>query len=267
MSGFWRSLFGSKKAGNNRKVIGLPKTIPVNELPYIQDSAKRLQALQQLCVQFKNTPHALQIEQVYHKTKRIHAYLSDRGRGHELELFHLQHTDHFLNTFNVILNVHQQHHEVQQPVLPKPPKSIFDPFKRDQQKESSHRSLNRNVSRQVFEDTRQSASSIPKLAIPQIALNTYSKIVYLKEETADVKRTCEVGYTSDQDEKNAFIRYVSDRLGIHTVSYIGNTMVYFPGQGHNTAELVPVIHWNHCLYVVCLEEVRLYPVSTLRKRT
>ena len=94
MSNFWRSLFGSKKAGNDRKVIGLPKTIPFNELPHIQESKRRLTALQQLCSQYNSTPHARQIEQVYQKTRRIHAYLTDRGRGHELELFHLQHTDH-----------------------------------------------------------------------------------------------------------------------------------------------------------------------------
>jgi len=267
MSGFWRSLFGSKKAGSNRKVVGLPGNIPVNELPYIQESNRRLQALKQLGTQYKNTPHLRQIEQVYHKTKRIHTYLVERGRGHELELFHLQHTDHFLNTFTVIMNVHQLHHDVQQEtVVADVRRTVANPFKRDNKNGHNHRALNRKVSQQVFEDTKQSISSVPKLGLPEIALNTYSRLVYLKVETPDVQRTHEIGYTSDQEEKDAFIKYVSEKLGIHHISYIGNTMVLFPGHSHNMAELVPVIHWNGSLYVVCLEEARLYPVRMFRNR-
>ncbi len=267
MSNFWRSLFGSKKAGNNRKVIGLPKTIPVNELPHIQESKRRLTALQQLCSQYKSTPHARQIEQVYQKTRRIHAYLTDRGRGHELELFHLQHTDHFLNTFTVILNVHLQHHNVQQePEVANSRKVVAKSVKRDMQAGLSYRNLNRRVSEQVLEDTKQSVYSVPKLSLPEIALNTYSRLVYLKEETADMQLTHEIGYTSDEEEKEAFTSFVSEKFDIHDISYIGNTIVYFPGHAHTTADLVPVISWNGGLYVVCLEEVRLYPVSTFRKR-
>jgi hypothetical protein len=85
-------------------------------------------------------------------------------------------------------------------------KVVPNPVKSDLQNGHFYLTLNREVSEQGFEDTKKSIASVPKLAIPAIALNTYFRIVHFKVETPDVQRIHEIGYTSDQEEKDAFIR-------------------------------------------------------------
>ena len=269
-----RYLFGLKGVTGNRTVVGKPETgIDVKDVPYIQDSNKRLAALQELCNRYKGTPHAEKISVVYEKTKHIHSYLGGRRRVHELELFHLQHTDHFLNTFTVIMDAHQQ-------LLTeantssgsagradmKARRVVAAPFRRDRKEVKAAEMLNREISQRAFIDIKEAKTEVPRLSEPSISINTYSKIVYLKEDISDGLTTNEIGFTSTAEEKETFVNYVSSCLGIEGISYVGNAMVYVPTHSSaQPAEMVPLIHWNGCPYALILEDFRLFPVKTYRK--
>jgi len=257
MTDFWRSFFGLGKAGSTRKVVGMPETIAVKDLPYVQDSNRRVAALQELCRRFRNTPYTSQVEAVYQKTRRIHAYLVSRNRGHELELFHLQHTDHFLNTFTVILNARQQH-LASAPVAAKSERTVLEKkesIKKEQQPN--------NITRQPVTGFQENSLDAPKLRAPEVAIDTFSNYVYQRPQTADVQRTFEISYTSSPEEKETFTDYLSMQLGITGITYIGNTLVSLQNQ---PPETVPVIHWNGAPYVLDLNAARLYPVSLYRKK-
>lgn len=273
MSDFWRSLFGLDGETENRTVVGSPEGIDVKDVPYLRDSNKRLAALQELHHRYKGTPHAQKIRAVQEKTKDIHVYLLERKRGHELELFHLQHTDHFLNTFTVIINAHQQQH-AQAAALRRAAaraESVFRKvtpaaFRKDRKEVKAAHQKNREISQRAFEDVADAKAEVPALAVPQISINTYAKIVYLQEDISGGLLTNEIGFTSTQEEKAAFEDYVSERLGIESMAYVGNAMVYIPSQhSAQPAEMVPVIHWNGAPYALHLEDCRLFPVSTYRK--
>lgn len=271
-----RSLFGLNGVTGNRSVVGSPDSIDANDLPYITDSKRRLAALQELHSRYKSSPHAQKLLAVYEKTRRIHRYLVNRKKGHELELFHLQHTDHFLNTFTAIINAHQQHYEEEE-VKAAPPKPIrkadmvgktlvIGPFRRDSREVKAANKLNRATSQQAFADITEANIDVPRLTLPQISINTYAKIVYLKEDVAGGLSTNEIGFTSTPEEKANFISYIAVRLGIADIAYIGNAMVYVPN--HNSshpAEVVPVVHWNGAPYALSLEDDLLFPVRTYRK--
>lgn len=268
MIDFLCSFFRLKGASGKRKVVGGPETIQIKDLPYIKDSNKRLTALQELYNKYRSTPYAPKIKAVYDKTKRIHTYLVSRGRGHELELFHLQHTEHFLNTFSVIINVHQQHDSTPATAVPGKRKVLTNPFRNERKEVAEARRQNSETSRQVLADIQETKTEVPRLALPVITLNTYSRIVYLKENTPDGITPHVIGYTSGPEEKEAFVNYVSERLGMEDITYIGNTMVYLPGQAKSHApELVAVIHWNGTSYILGLEDDRLYPVRLFRNGT
>lgn len=270
MMEFLRSLFGLSGAGNKRQVVGVPKNISVKELPYVKESIRRLADLKDLCGRFQYTPYARQVEQVLVKTKQIHSYLVTRNRSQELELFHLQHTDHFINTFTVILNVHQQHHELSSdlPPVKQPRRVLKNPFKSNRKQDKAARVLNQQTSEQVLAATINLRTGVPRLPVPEIAINTYSHVVYLKEESPDVQSTHEIGYTSSPEEKAAFEAYVAEKLGVQDITYSGNAMVYIDDhQNSDAAELAPVIHWHGCPYILSLEEGRLHPVRTIRKQS
>ena len=272
-----RSLFGLKGVTGNRSVVGSPDSIDTKDLPYIIDSKRRLAELQELHTRYKSSPHAPILLAVYDKTRRIHRYLVNRKKGHELELFHLQHTDHFLNTFTAIINAHQQHYEeeeVKAVPLPKQVRKadmvgktlVIGPFRRDSREVKAANKLNRATSEQAFADITEANIDVPRLILPQISINTYAKIVYLKEDVAGGLSTNEIGFTSTPEEKANFISYIAGRLGIADIAYIGNAMVYVPN--HNSshpAEVVPVVHWNGAPYALSLEDDLLFPVRTYRK--
>ncbi|MFD2512577.1 hypothetical protein ACFSRY_01750 [Pontibacter locisalis] len=288
---FLKHLFGLKGVTGNRTVVGSPESIDTRDLPYIQDSQKRLTALLELYNRYKTTPHAQKIYSVYEKTKRIHAYLIARNKAHELELFHLQHTDHFLNTFTIIINAHQHRNpQVSQyrqprswassPPPPPPPSPrpatrpevigrtlVFGPFRSESKEvKAVQMQQSRETGQRIFVETKHAKTNIARLTVPEVAIDTYSKIVYLKEDVSDGLTTSEIGYTSTTEEKEAFVNYVAARLGIEEVSYVGNTMTSLHNHdSSNPAEMVPVIHWNGCPYALLLEEDRLFPVKTFGK--
>ncbi|AKD04197.1 hypothetical protein POKO110462_11530 [Pontibacter korlensis] len=277
-----RSLFGLNGAAGNRKVVGSPDGMEVKDVPYMQESNQRLVALQELYNRFRNTAHAPKLQAVYEKTKRIHTYLAARSRGHELELFHVQHTDHFLSAFTAIMDAHQEPQvQVSVPPPPRPsqppqptPKPdvmgrtlVIGPFRSDRKEVKTARTLNRQTSHRAYMDTTEANVEVPRLGLPEISINTYSQIVYLREDVSDGLTTNEIGFTSTPEEKATFEAYVSARFGLKDVTYVGNAMVYIPTHNSNQpAEIVPVIHWHGAPYVLSLEDNRLYPVSTYRKR-
>ena len=108
MINFVRSLLRWTSFTNNRTVLGRPVSVDIREATYVQDSKTRLNALYHLYNRFRGTPHEQKLKLVYEKTKNIHAYLVARKKVHELELFHIRHTEHFINTFTVILDAHQR---------------------------------------------------------------------------------------------------------------------------------------------------------------
>lgn len=273
MMDIWRSVFGLNGDTGNRTVVGSPEGIDVKDVPYLRDSNKRLSALQELHHRYKSTPHAQKIKIVQEKTKEIHIYLLERKRGHELELFHLQHTDHFLNTYTVIINAYQQHHAQAaalrraaaraESVLRKVTPAAL---RKDRKEVKAAHQTNCEISQRAFDDIKDAKGEVPALAVPQISINTYAKIVYLQEDISGGLLTNEIGFTSSPEEKAAFEDYVSERLGIETMAYVGNAMVYIPSHhSSQPAEMVPVIHWNGAPYALHLEDCRLFPVSTYRK--
>ncbi|OKL38552.1 hypothetical protein [Pontibacter flavimaris] len=275
-----RSLFGLNGVTGNRKVVGSPESIEARDVPYIRESNQRLVALQELYGRYKNTPYAQQLQAAYEKTRRIHTYLSARGRGHELELFHVQHTDHFLSTFSAIMDAHQEpqvHVQLPPQRIPQPQPAgrpdvlgrtvVFGPFRSDRKEVKAARTLNRETSQRAFQDIAESRTEVPRLDLPEISINTYSKIVYLREDVSDGLTTSEIGFTSTPEEKEAFVNYITARLGLHDLTYAGNAMVYVPTHdSKHPAEMLPVLHWHGCPYVLSMDELRLYPVRTYRKR-
>ncbi len=108
---FVRSLFGIKEPSSKRVVAGASTSFDLQEVAYIKDSNHRLSALLNLYKSYKQTLHGEKIKKVYEQTKKIQDYLISKRRVHELELFHIQNTDNFLNTFALIVDVHQRHKE------------------------------------------------------------------------------------------------------------------------------------------------------------
>lgn len=272
-----RSLFGLKGVAGNRAVAGTPDNIPPENLTFLQDSQRRLRSLQDLYIRYKDTAHAPQLIAALEKTQRIHTYLAAKGNLHELELFHVQHTDHFINTYTSIIEMHTKQRKQQAAPVPVPqPRAsarpgvigrtvVFGPFRSDRKEVKAARMQNRQTSQQAYADTIEAKVQVPKLVVPVISINTYSRIVYLREDISDGLTTNEIGFTSTPEEKEAFATYVASRLGIETITYVGNAMVYLPQhQPNQPAEMVPIIHWHGASYAFSLEDYRLYPVRTYK---
>ncbi|QCR21547.1 hypothetical protein [Pontibacter sp. SGAir0037] len=276
MIDFMRSLFGLGGSSGNRKVVGNIVSVDLKDVAHIKESNSRLTILQNLQISYKGTPHEQKFKAVYERTKDIHSYLVSNNRAHELELFHLQHTDHFINTYTVILEVYQRHNgiptsrEVRQQFLESKPEKPQHVAEQVQVRSKAEvRTLQENVKRL---NSQQSAaqtltkSEVTKLVAPDIAIHTYSKIFYVDERASDEKATREIGFTSSKEEKEAFLSYTSNRLGIWPVSYFGNAMVTLPAKdGTTTAGYVPIIHWNGFTYAFDILDCRLFPVRMNRK--
>lgn len=261
---FMRSLFGL--GGSTRTVVGHSVSIDTKDIVYIKDSKARLTALHHLYKKYRGTPHEPKIRLVYEKTKNIHSYLLTKRRLHELELFHLQNTDHFINTYSVIMDAYLQHHDGTHG------STKSDPFFRKISQVNGRGVEDRNPqSEMVKPDSGATAASsekdrieVPSLTVPVILINTYANIPY--EEVDDDLPAAEIGLTSSEPEKEAFLQHISLRLGIDDISYVGNALVNIPNSnGTSPTGLVPVIHWKGFLYALNLNDYRLFPVKLFRK--
>lgn len=265
MSGFWRSVFGMKNVADQRRVAEDAARVPLKDLPYVQESKQRLEALQHLCYRYHSTPYADQIKAVLEKTKRIHTYLLEKQKSNELEVFHLQYTDHFISTYAAIIQAHvgEQHKSRKATRAGAAVRKVASLlFRSDRKEVKAARQKNQEVSERALQDLTSARSTVPRLTLPQIAINTYTKITYLLADDPDNIKTREIGFTSSPEHKEFFLNYLTEHLGIHDLSYVGNALLYLPsGNQANMPEMTPIIHWNDTLYAVCLTHFRLYPVS------
>ncbi|QHT70180.1 hypothetical protein GXP67_27810 [Rhodocytophaga rosea] len=277
---FVRSLFGLNKSSSNRKVAGAGLSYDQQEVEYIKDSNNRLAALVQLQKRYKNTPHAEKIKLVYEKTKKIQWFLVSKKRVHELELFHIQNTDHFISTFTLIVDVYERHQEISYQ------NSVAEPIVKEvpvQQVAVAAEKTGSNGSRQkgeLFEIaervknrsrqsttlyTEEPTAPVPTLAIPEVSINTIAKVFYHKEEAPGKQTSFEISFVSTQEEKEAFQQYISSRLGIQEVHYVGNARInLLDNKGNIQKEMAPVLYLRNYLYALTLHDYRIFPVKINR---
>ena len=282
------SFLGFGGTVTERKVVGAPAPIDQKEVEYIRESNARLNVLHHLANRYRGTAHEPKLKAVFEKTKNIHAYLVSKKRPHELELFHVQHTDHFINTFTAILEVHQSHQAASMPPPPPPPvpasngeaspeakaqvllrKFEAERVRRGQEPLKFPEMVKPFVSRQSpLLGAKELRTVAPRLSAPDILIDTYSKIIYLREDTNEGLIAHEIGFTSTEEEKQNFLLLVSARLGITLVglTYVGNAVVNIPNSNGSTPTgYVPVIHWKGFTYALNLNDYRLFPVRIHRR--
>ncbi|MBC5991427.1 hypothetical protein [Pontibacter cellulosilyticus] len=307
MISFFRRLFGYGGSSSYRTVAGAPAAPFANEAEYLRSSNKRLSTLHELYLKYKNTPHGPKLQTVLEQTKKIHSYLVTKKRLHELELFHLQHTDHFINTFSVIIEVYLRHaapvvvttspvpQKAAAPSAPAPQPSPSQPRPKVQRhvsqrpfeekvedvlrKIESETIRGINTAHKVTEMVRRVAGQAPtfmppspapafgkasSLSVPVIAIDTFSRIYYVRELEGEGTVRGEIGYTSTDEEKENFLLHISSRLGIDRslLTYRGNTILAIPG---GPTAYMPVVHWNDCAYVITMHDYRLFPVKTQQR--
>jgi hypothetical protein len=258
-----RFLFGWAKPAHSRTVLGQPGPVDSREVAYIRDSNTRLSTLFQLGNRFKDTPYAPKVRSVYEKTKTIHSFLVARKRIMELELFHIQNTDHFINTFTVILDAHQKASQIPLPAGPvsgRAEKGKTQPRPgplRDGQQPDSH------TNGQVLAVPALYGHQIPRLTAPTIRINPTARILYyVQDPTPEGLTTREIGLTSPEEEKASFLAHVAARFGIANIVYLGNALVNIPDTTSPTPTgLVAVIHWQGHPYGVNFTDGRLFPVK------
>lgn len=261
MMQFVRSLFGWNGSAANRTVVGNKVSVDIKDVSYIQDSNTRLNLLHNLYNRYRGTPHAPKMKAVYEKTKNLHTYLIAKKRVHELELFHLQNTEHFINTFTAILDVHQSSQD----------SSIISP----QTELKDEEGYNQKVIAEPINDspgpivlTLASGDEMPQLAVPAISINTYAKISYKRIDTAGNLILNDISFTATNQEKENFLATISPRLGVYKldISYMGNAQVHLPNSnGSIQTEIVPIVNWKGCLYVFSINDYRLFPIRINRK--
>ncbi|MCC9166980.1 hypothetical protein [Pontibacter harenae] len=300
MMKFWRSFFGVvDDSPTNRTVIGKSAAgVDPKDVKYIKASNARLALLHNLLNRYKGTSHEAKIKEVYDKTSNIHAYLISKRRIHDLELFHLQNTEHFINAFKAILDAHERHvtitavpaepEEVKEPVADKntPPKAVPKPDNIFTRLEAEAENLIKRFENEVFQGNgktysvpepdrhvkRQAATAptatvrtqVPSLALPNVAIDTYSKVHYERASTADGVLSGEICFTSAEQEKENFLQAIAPKLGVYKtdLSYVGNTMLVLPNShGLTPAAYVPVVRLKGCPYAVDLINYRLFPVK------
>lgn len=262
MIGFLRSFFGLNGSSGKRMVVGHLHSLDVRDVEYVKQSTDRLHSLQLLVKRYQGTPHEAKIRQVYEKSKSIHTYLVDHNRVYELELFHLRNTDHFISTFNAIINVHQQVPKGKAPAgIPPQPASKTNSFAAFFNSTGSKKKKNEpatDLVKPLRQQEKMDLSRIPSLQVPEIALHTFEKIPYL-QEGSEIR---EIGFTSTPAEKQVFLQYVAARLELENLSYVGNAALQIPNQsGTPSTGLVPVVHWAGYMYALNLNDFRLFPVK------
>jgi hypothetical protein len=260
MINWLRSLFGWSGSANARTVVGHPEPVDIREAAYIQDSNTRLNILFHLYNRFRGTAHEAKIRSVYDKTKSIHAGLVDRKRIRELELFHLQNTDHFINTFTVILDAHQKHARGTLAALP----SRFGATESRAATGNGHQEPGMPLNGRAAPGGQPAAGTqIPRLSAPAVRIHPTARILYdLQEATPEAVKTKEIGLSSTAAEKESFQAHVSARFGIGNITYLGNALVNIPDtKGPAPTGLVAVIQWQGQAYAVNFTDGRLFPVK------
>jgi hypothetical protein len=251
-----RSFFGWSGSANARTVVGHQEPVDIRQAAYIQDSNTRLNLLFHLYNRFRGTPHEAKIRSVYDKTKSIHAGLVERKRIRELELFHIQNTDHFINTFTVILDAHQKH--ARRPLAAAGPTGS-----RPAAGNSSQEPVMPTNGRAALAGLPAAGTQIPRLSAPVVRINPTARILYdLPEATPEAAKTKEIGLTSTAAEKESFQAHVSGRFGISDIAYLGNALVNIPDtSGPTPTGLVAIIQWQRQAYAVNFTDGRLFPVK------
>jgi hypothetical protein len=282
---FVRSLFGLNGSTANRTVLGTHTTtnFDLQEVAYIKDSNNRLSALATLQKKYKGTRHEDMFRQVHEKTKRIHWYLVSRKRIHELELFHIRNTDNFLSTYTLIIDVHKRHQESNFPVLdiePEPIPRKEPPVQKplstvDTTKPSFPKGELFDIVEKVKQRSKPAAvvyaleagTMVPTLGIPEVSINSVARIYYTRENTPGKQVALEVSFVSSQQEKDNFQFYVSERLGMKDIYYVGNARIKLPdSSGQEQEDTVPVFYLRNFLYAINLQDFRMYPVKINRNR-
>jgi hypothetical protein len=269
-----RSFFGLKGLSGKRTVVGNPVSVDLKEVRYIRDSNNRLSLLHTLWNRYKGTPHEPKIKTVYEKTNNIHNYLVARKKLTELELFHLQNTDHFINTFALIIDVHQKNKaEAIVPAGAEVEAQAGDNlYGAGNAPVYSNRPANPRpekvkVTNYPGPETQVAfKAEAPQLNVPDIFLDTYARITYIRLDSTGELVSEEIGITSPAPEKEAFVSAMAARIGLYKpdVSYIGNALVQIPN-GKGAAGYAPVINWKGYMYALDLNDYRLYPVKIYRK--
>ena len=266
-----RSLFTWGDSAENRTVVGAPVDVDLRTVAYIKNSNDRLTELNLLVSRYKGTPHEEKLKLVHEKTKKIHAYLVEKKKVHELELFHLQNTEHFINTFTIILEAYQKqqndsHAAAYRSVKPGSLPEKSKPIKNKQNQETCRNieMVKPVVMPENFSNPVRSAA-IPQLTVPSISINTFATITYYKEDADENLIAREIGYTSSDLEKESFLQHVAACLGLRGLSYIGNALVTIVNNnGTQPTGVVPIIHWEGFLYALNLNDYRLFPVKINR---
>lgn len=268
---FVRSFLG---ISSERKVVGSSVNFDMKDVGLIRNSNSRLSALQNLVSRYKNTLHEQKIKLVFEKTKNIHHYLVNKKRLHELELFHIQNTDHFISTFNVIMDVYKSPKESSSS-QPKP--EIIDIVNKNRESKRFGRKIPQpqpsekaapNQGTEKPQNQENINPSIPTLKVPDISLNTLSKIMYKRKDVNKGEFEGEIGFFSTKQDKEIFVKDIASRLNLpmQDIAYVGNAMVNFPDRNDlKHLEYIPVIHWRGFMYGINLKDYRLFPVSMGRK--
>lgn len=257
-----RSVLGFDEVPGKRTVLGKPVHVDLKEAQYVQNSDSRLKLLQTLCNQYKGTPHEFKINQVYEKTKNIHAYLIDQKKATALEVFHLQNTDHFINTFALIRATHVKNKVAKPVAIETDENSTGNPVIGKAGQGSYTRAYK-------APRTNVNATPVPAadLAIPAIAIDTFSRINYVRFGAGGDLSTHEIGFTSSYQDKEYFLATIATRVGIYKpdITYVGNTQVLLTDTtSSGQPSYVPVINWRGSMYAVNLSDYRLFPVRINR---
>jgi hypothetical protein len=250
---FFRSLFGGGQE-STRTVMDHPGAADARAMQYIRASNARLNALHKLYDRYKHTPHAEKILAVFEKTKLVHNYLVTRKRIQELELFHVQNTEHFINTFTTVINVHERHikdsyipeREKPQPlpqvnkprpqgqpqpqprVMPRPePSQAFESkveqvLKRIESETIKGLYTAQKVTEMVKRVANQAPgaqadvmqTTVPTLGVPVIAIDTYSRVFYAPELEGGATMSKEISFTSSDGDKEVFLQHVAAKLAV-----------------------------------------------------
>lgn len=271
--GFLRTMFGWPS--EKRTVVNTSPSPEIKDQEHVKHAKAKLAALQDLLIRYRGTTHESSIQQVCEKTHTIQQYLLAKDRVHELALFHIQHTDHFLATFNTIKDFHEN--QANRPFDAAKAKSKAEILRKINEKDRASKAREKlKVSEFIkplhsqgqFPQTEVVRVTVPAFSLPEISINTYSMIKYLRENALNELHENEVGFTSTEEAKENFLQTICFRLGINAdeVGYFGNALVKIPNEdGSEPTGYVPILHWKGLMYAVNLNDYRLFPVKMFRR--
>lgn len=269
MIDFLRSLFNWSGRGNARSVIGSPVTLDAKQAALVRESNVQLAALFNLCKKYMGTPYASKMRLVYEKTHTIHNYLVGKNRIQELAFFHLQNTEHFINTFTVILQVHQK--QAPGNFSPPPATASLPPPALGRTAAGNkpgdpmpvQGSAYQKPSGEMGKWLAAGQAQVPRLTVPQVRIDTTAMMLYkTREKEGEELITREIGLTSPEEDKDKFVAHVASRFGLSQITYKGNALVYIPDtKASKPTGLVAIIYWQGHTYATNLRDDRLFPVK------